>query len=739
MQQNQADMTNRELLNALNSALKSLQSAVSQTTQQTVSTVQMVANYVQQGTKQVTGTMLNSMQQLSARMQMESQKQTSMLASQLNQYASMQQGMSAAQHQQTVSILGGMVAQVQNQINSGFGVVSNKITQGEQAQSKALYLIRDAINNIDFDSLDDIDETLSDKLTAIKNSIDDLPRDFVHTWQTSQIQEESNLGSGFLDFIHSLQNNLAPLQGIIAKLMENRYTSWDEFKADVQSIHTSGWLASGLIDTVLLFLISMNSIQGAAGEYGKNLAKLAREDANNAELSANELLTLLNLEPSLQNEIIPELQKLGYDSHLLLWLLRLRLDPLNETEIRDAYLRGLITDIQRDEFLAKLGVVKEVADIKKQLYDVMPFPQDLVRFAVRDIYDPAVVSDFGLDQEFPEKFAEEAQKVGMSRELAQEYWKAHWSNPSVTQGFEMYQRDIITWEQLNVLMKALDIIPKWREYLLQMSYHTIARVDIRRMHAMGNITDDELLTRYRHAGYSPEDAKLLQEWTIDYNSNGGLGGQESTRDLTRTMIEKSYLLGQLDKFQAIDALVELGYSRDNAEFILELKELEQSYDMFPDNITDNVKRIEKQVIGGYKLGLSSEQDVRVTLESIGWSQDDINLEISFTDYEAELELNQLLIDTLKDLRLKEIITDAEMRSQLTSAGFTDKGINRVYKELQIQMFGRDRSPTKADLESWLMLGIIDIDEYFVEMQGIGFNFRTAQKFLIQIMLETGLI
>ena len=131
--------------------------------------------------------------------------------------------------------------------------------------------------------------------------------------------------------------------------------------------------------------------------------------------------------------------------------------------------------------------------------------------------------------------------------------------------------------------------------------------------------------------------------------------------------------------------------------------------------------------------------MQTTLESIGWTQEDIALEITFTDFEADLELKQLFVDKAKDLRLKEIINDAEFRSVLTGQGFTDIGINRIIQELQIEMFGRDRSPTKADLEKWVILGIIDIDEYFISMQGLGFNFETSQKYLIQLLLETGAI
>ncbi|GAH93918.1 unnamed protein product, partial [marine sediment metagenome] len=41
----------------------------------------------------------------------------------------------------------------------------------------------------------------------------------------------------------------------------------------------------------------------------------------------------------------------------------------------------------------------------------------------------------------------------------------HWSLPSPSQGFEMLHRGVIDEAELNMLLRALDIMPFWREKL----------------------------------------------------------------------------------------------------------------------------------------------------------------------------------------------------------------------------------------------------------------------------------
>ncbi|GAH79863.1 unnamed protein product, partial [marine sediment metagenome] len=74
-----------------------------------------------------------------------------------------------------------------------------------------------------------------------------------------------------------------------------------------------------------------------------------------------------------------------------------------------------------------------------------------------------------------------AGKKGLSKEWSERYWAAHWNLPSPQQGFEMLHRGVINVSELNMLLRALDVMPFWRDKLTAIAFRRLTRVDIRRM------------------------------------------------------------------------------------------------------------------------------------------------------------------------------------------------------------------------------------------------------------------
>ncbi|GAH07016.1 unnamed protein product, partial [marine sediment metagenome] len=73
-------------------------------------------------------------------------------------------------------------------------------------------------------------------------------------------------------------------------------------------------------------------------------------------------------------------------------------------------------------------------------------------------------------EDYPKPLETWAAKKGLSKEWSQRYWAAHWSLPSASQGFEMLHRGIINQSDLNMLLRALDVMPFWREKLTGIAY-----------------------------------------------------------------------------------------------------------------------------------------------------------------------------------------------------------------------------------------------------------------------------
>ncbi|HVE35367.1 MAG TPA: hypothetical protein VNC18_17510 [Gemmatimonadaceae bacterium] len=131
--------------------------------------------------------------------------------------------------------------------------------------------------------------------------------------------------------------------------------------------------------------------------------------------------------------------------------------------------RGAITPGDFTTGIEQLGYLPQWRGVLGALRNVIPSVTDMVRFAVREVYDPAKRAALDLDAEFPPAFADDAANVGLSPERAGQYWAAHWELPSYEQGANMMYRGAISQSDFDGLLKALDYAPVWRGPLQEIS------------------------------------------------------------------------------------------------------------------------------------------------------------------------------------------------------------------------------------------------------------------------------
>jgi hypothetical protein len=195
--------------------------------------------------------------------------------------------------------------------------------------------------------------------------------------------------------------------------------------------------------------------------------------------------------------------------------------------------------------------------------------------SVREVFSPETASRFGQFDEFPAEFAVWAQKQGLSEEWAKRYWAAHWNLPSATQGFEMVHREAIEEKDLDTLLKALDVMPFWREPLKKITYNTLTRVDVRRMHQLGVLSEEDVERAHRHMGYNPNDAALLTEFVVRLNKRNPGTEDEELGKLTRQSILGFYRDGLLPRQRAMQLLMESGQTPEAAALFLNAEDLDE--------------------------------------------------------------------------------------------------------------------------------------------------------------------
>lgn len=350
-------------------------------------------------------------------------------------------------------------------------------------------------------------------------------------------------------------------------------------------------------------------------------------------------------------------------------ILRMSEQMLTIREYITLWRRGELTEDGLDIKLKRLRLSDADISSVKKVSEFFPAPADLITFAVREVYTPETVSKFGQMEDIPKKFLEEAAKAGVSKEQAENYWASHWNLPSPRQGFEMRHRGAIKEEDLDLLLKSLDVMPFWREGLKAISYNLVTRVDARRMYRVGTWDAEQVEAHFKRLGYTEQDAKDLTDFTIKYESN-------ETSGLSRANIVTAFKKGIIDRPDLQELLKTFGYSQVVYDFWLDMADYEKAYEEIQSDISELVNQ--------YMKGM----------KTIGQVRD---------------ELNQ------KDL----------------PATFVDKVVDdtAALKSQKVKM------PTKSDLENWLLLAVIEEQEYSQMMINLGYQDVDVQRYLTQFSLE----
>ena len=194
----------------------------------------------------------------------------------------------------------------------------------------------------------------------------------------------------------------------------------------------------------------------------------------------------------------------------------------SETQMAQMMFRGEISEAQFEQGLQALDFAPTWRSKLSTILHPIPALSDMIRFAVREVYDPAKRAALGLDAEFPQAFATAAALHGLDDEYAKQYWAAHWRLPSAQQGYRMLWRGEISAAQLDELLKALDYPTLWRDRLANIAHIVPGRIDLRRMFAADVITRQQVHDGYVKIGYTPADAETLTKFAEQQKASGAV-------------------------------------------------------------------------------------------------------------------------------------------------------------------------------------------------------------------------
>lgn len=310
-----------------------------------------------------------------------------------------------------------------------------------------------------------------------------------------------------------------------------------------------GWMNGTIQDQTLASSLLIHgigwNIQGR-NEHEKNANKLwqAVIESKLPKISLDQLIYLRNTE-IIDKPTFDKLKKYyGYHADFIDPLMQIMRPRFTEQVVFTEYLRGHKTPDQSEEAVRRLfGCNHKDAEKILKLTQFIPPVGDIIRFAVRDTFNPQLVDKLQLSAEYNEntelKDWGAAQGIGdveiktkdgrnITIDMLLKYWQAHWQLPAPTQCYEFLHRlrpDRIPSfgnqvpgltkfdsDDLNTYLKANDYTPNVRRWLEAISYRVIGRVDLRRLYASDVITGAEVKEQLLDQGYNNRDADYLYDW-----------------------------------------------------------------------------------------------------------------------------------------------------------------------------------------------------------------------------------
>ena len=416
-------------------------------------------------------------------------------------------------------------------------------------------------------------------------------------------------------------------------------------------------------------------------------------------------------------QYVSEAEQLGYASPVADRIFDTSKRMLDGDEYIRSWRRGIIDENVLNERMRGLHFTPEDITTLKSVTEYFPPPPDLIRFAVREVYNPTTRAKYRMDEDSTEEYFTEAWKAGLPEDQAKNYWAAHWILPMVQQGYTMLHRGEIEEEELMDLLKALDIMPYWRDKLKNISYHPFTRVDVRRMHALGTINDDGLQRAYMDLGFNEEKADAMTDFTIRYNTKRETG-------ITRSNVIKAYKEELITYADLQGFLESFGYEESTVQFWLSMAEYEKAQAEYSEkeaNLrlkyslgaiskaeyarelgvlgvpattidrasrmleTEDTKKLKmptkSDMENWLELGLIDESYYSTTMRALGYRDREIVLYLSEIDAEVDItKVKYLGIGTYVRWLKKGILTEEAFRDISTNMGVSEEDRDRLVAE-----------------------------------------------------------
>jgi hypothetical protein len=412
------------------------------------------------------------------------------------------------------------------------------------------------------------------------------------------------------------------------------------------------------------FLTMVTLVLGELSSSRELTEQSIRKDRRPTLLDVNNIVEGWHRFPDLSASLKESLERYGFKDEDITTILDNSFSVLPLAVLRFNWLRELMSDEELTEGLSKLKISSVDQEYVKNSFAELPSVHDEVLFALREVYHQDIRDKYELDEDRPEEFVERCVKLGLSREDAEKFWAAHWKPPSVQQAITGLHRRKINEKDLNTLLRVNDIMPAFRQLIVDIAYTPLTRVDVRRVYKFTDFDYDDVYEAYLDLGYNEKNAKLLADFVSqEYSSED--------RELTKSDILSLYSTKYYDENTTINMLQDIGYPEYDATLIVTNQDLK-----------DERKRVNK-LLTKYKNGFVAARYTKEQAESFlyGLGFDGYVIDDYIDDWQIEKDAKTtiLSVSQIKKLLKSKLIDKKIALYKLGLRGYIPDDANLLLK------------------------------------------------------------
>ena len=273
-----------------------------------------------------------------------------------------------------------------------------------------------------------------------------------------------------------------------------------------------------------------------------------------------------------------------------------------------------------------------------------------------------------------------------------------------------------------MLLTALDIMPFWRDMLIKLSYNPLTRVDVRRMHAMGVLNDKGVFDAYRYAGYSPDNAEKMTDFTKRYNADESTG-------LTRASVQKSYKIGLITQAQLRAFFKSFGYSEDVVDYWVDITEYEKDL--------AEVEAFKNELFLQYRLGAITMEDIALELGYKGLPASYADAAIKEEQAKPSAKLKVPSKSDLETWLKLQVIDEKYYAHSMKALGYRQEDVEKYLTEITLEV---DTSKIKylpiKTYVRWYTANILSEKDFIRIAMAMKIKQADIDRFIMEVKGET---